>query len=240
MHVQPFVLTPKHSTGQNIHSLHAANGEIQSVLAQGTNLFLGIKKRRDEAQGELFSLATIIFGIICVILHLIPFVNLDSPVQRMMLQRSLPCLPAKETGLQHARQAVEAEDKIMKVEQWAIDRLNEHQRKTLRALHRLQAAVINADGEEPVGEAGLSQRTVACALKIELVKELERITAKTIRSHQRYNRAEMEKKMIEDGRAEVANLPPLDFWIGSARRIKDAQPQVEKAWPGWLWPCVIL
>ncbi|KAH7012255.1 uncharacterized protein B0I36DRAFT_356327 [Microdochium trichocladiopsis] len=87
----------------------------------------------------------------------------------------------------------------------------------------LQAAAINAHGEERIGEASVSQRTIAGERKIELVKELEHTTAEIHHSHQRYNRAEAEKRMIEEGRAKVANLPDSEFWIGTATEINKTE-----------------
>lgn len=170
-------------------------------------------------------------------------INLDSPFQRMIVRATLAPLPAKEEALEGAGRALEAEDKMMEVETWAIDQLNEHQREVLQTSYVLQRA-IGAQGHGQPGETSASQLKNASRLQSELVKETELTTAEIHGSHQKHNRAEAEKEKIEVALMEIANMDDIEFWIAAAGRVNEARATQQEApedGGGW-WPngCVIL
>lgn len=127
----------RHSKDEQIPSLHEASDEARRTLDRGDDLFGKLKRKRRgeiaQAGQELFSLASLLLMTLAPIFSFLSMFSLHSPFQMMIVRATIAPLPAKEEALDGARKALEAEDKIMEVEAWAIDRLNEHQREMLRA-----------------------------------------------------------------------------------------------------------
>ncbi|KAL2130460.1 hypothetical protein VTI74DRAFT_6371 [Chaetomium olivicolor] len=131
---------------------------------------------------------------------------------------------AKEEALEGARKAEDAESRIMEGEAWAIARLNEHQREVLRTSYVLQRAVSAHCHRKP-DETRNSELNNARRLQSELAKRTKLNMADIHASHQRYNRAEAEKKGIEGARAKVANKDDTEFWIATAGIVNEARDE---------------
>lgn len=213
-----------------------ANDEARRVLREGKKLFAEVELKRRRAQQQLVSIVSIVLAILSAVLGLLKFANVDSP----LMLRAVAALPAPEYGLNRAREAEEAESRIMEGEKSAIGQLNEYQRGLLRVRNWLRPNII-AESQGPTGEATVLQ--LARQLDRDVVQQLERTDAEIHRSHERHNRADAEKETIEAGRMRLAGLGHTAFWIGGAQMVREAAAEEGRAQKrddgGWSW-CAIL
>ncbi|EWG38591.1 hypothetical protein FVEG_14925 [Fusarium verticillioides 7600] len=128
-----------------IHDLLGAIHEAQVVVDEMYTFCYSTElQNRDREAGVAsdvaLSLATLLLVVMSPILSLSSSLssNILTAVAALLLNSILAVLPGKHYLIEKAKEGQEAEQEIMKVEEWAIDRLNGYQRAALRTSQSLQ------------------------------------------------------------------------------------------------------
>lgn len=216
-------------------SLFEASNEAQSIINRIDDFRNGKELQRkqeeaEDARGSILTLATLLLAVLAPILNLFNSPALGWPLGYIAWAGLLAVLPSKEQALDKAREGQEAEQRIMEVETWAIERLNDHHRGALRASHMLQRAISIRELEDQ-DDTCVLQLSHAQSLQRKLLERTEFTTKDLHERHQSYNRAEAVWNKIEDARKEAASKDKKEFWITTAKIV-----QKEKN----ACPCVIL
>jgi hypothetical protein len=227
-------------------SLFEASNEAQSMINRVDDFRSGKELQRkqeeaEEARGSISILITLLLAVLAPILSHLSSFALGWPLGDIAWAATLAVLPSKERALEKAREGQEAEQKIMEVKTWAIERLNDHHRGALRASHILQRAISLRELEDQDDACAL-QLSHAHSLQRKLLERTEFTTKDLHKRHQSYNRAEAVWNKIEDVRKEAASKDKKEFWITTAEIVQKEKDAQEKASNNNIreCPCVIL
>lgn len=205
-------------------SLAEANQGARAVLSK-ISAFRNspeLTERDDEAvvAGDLVvvlvRLLLVVMGPILPVLAM----TIASPLlARVAWPRLLAVLPSKENALSKVIKGQEAEETIMRVEGWAIERLNELNSDALQASRKLDHAI--ALHEFGAQDDSSTLQLADCVLfREELRRRIEIVLEALYKRHQSYNRAEIVRNKIEDARNELAGKDGKDFWEGGTEILK--------------------
>ncbi|KAF5974760.1 hypothetical protein FBULB1_7631 [Fusarium bulbicola] len=137
----------------HIHDLQGAMYEAQ-VVVDDMHTFCHdteLQSREREAgvaSDVALSLAKLLLTVMSPILSLSSSSNVLTAVTALLLSSILALLPSKSYLLEKAKEGQEAEEAIMKVEGWAIDKLDASQFAAIRAHHSLQQHITALELQE--------------------------------------------------------------------------------------------
>ncbi|KAJ4176075.1 hypothetical protein NW767_015563 [Fusarium falciforme] len=145
----------------------------------------------------------------------------------LALSGAIALLPSKEDALVKAQEGLEAEQKVMEIEEWAIEMLNDLQRDSLRSLRALERAMTACDLQGEDNEKAL-QANNALNCHRRLVEAIMSITKELHGRQQSFNKAKHVSDRIGVIREEAANLDNKEFWMLTAAKVEEEKKAQEE------------
>ncbi|WYZ42168.1 hypothetical protein EsH8_V_001063 [Colletotrichum jinshuiense] len=173
----------------------------------------------EKARKNNWTLGTMIMAMLTPILNFLSSPTLNVMLANIALAAIVAVLPSRENALQMAEKGKEDEEKIMKVETWAIERLNEHLCEVLRASHILRCA-INLRELEEQSDMSIMQLNHARYLQLRLLQQTNFIVGDLHERHESYNGAKYICDGVERWREEVTHKTKQELWILTAQTVK--------------------
>ncbi|KAL5583814.1 hypothetical protein FOVSG1_015165 [Fusarium oxysporum f. sp. vasinfectum] len=222
-----------------LEACNQAKGAIENFDGfRNGEIYLGKQEEARQANESIWTLGALLAAIVPTLTLLSSFV-FGWGVGNIAMSALLALLPSKEEALEKAQQGQEAEEKVMKVEEWAIEELNNHLRESLGAFRGLEHTMRASDlaGEE--NSKGLQLSSVL-SNRHRLLQQMEFIMNELHKHHMAFNFAQRVFNKIEAVREEAADKDKREFYITTGAAVKEAQKDQEKDAAGSECPCVIL
>lgn len=197
------------------------------------------QKEVEDARRNILTLATLLLTLLGPLLKYLSSSILSWQVGNMVLALILSRLPiSKEESLEKANEGLETEQRIMKLEAWAIERLDDHHHEVLRASKVLKRAISIWEFDEQYDMLAL-QLSDAYTLQQELQGLTVRITKELHERHKSYNRAEAVWHEIEEVREKASVQDMKGLAITVAERVQQKQNAREED-PDYDGDCCVI
>ncbi|KAF4333202.1 kinesin [Fusarium beomiforme] len=214
-----------------LQAFNQAKGAIKSLNEfRNGEVYLRKQEEAQHANDSIWTLATLLAAIGPILTLLSSFV-FGWGIGNIPTNTLLDLLPSKEEALEKAQQGQEAEEKVMKVEEWAIEELNNHLGESLGAFRGLEHALraSNLAGEENAN--GLQLSSVRNNRRL-LLQQMEFIANELHKHQMAFNFAQRVFNKIKAVRQEAADKDKREFYITTGAAVKEAQEDQEKDAPG--------
>ncbi|KAF5591285.1 kinesin [Fusarium pseudocircinatum] len=212
-----------------IHDLLGAIREAEVVVGDmytfchGTEL-QGRDREAGVASDVALSLAKLLLVVMSPILSLSSSSssNILTVVAALLLNSILAVLPGKDYLIEKAKEGQEAEQAIMKVEEWAIDRLNGYQRAALRTSQSLQQNIAALELQE-IDDAQVLLLVQGRHLQDVVQTLVERNTQDIHERRVKFERAERIATRTEEVTHKIEDKTKLETYMAVEKEIRAEQ-----------------